>query len=191
MNDPAIAWVRAASHGDEAAARRLVAEYHARLFGFLRRLAGSDAEATELVQRTYCRAWGSLASFEGRCSVSCWLHGIAYRAYVDWLRGGRRFESRTDAWWEQLPASGPAPDAHAVESDAARCVYAAVDQLAEDLRDAVHLHYYQALTLAETATALGVATSTVKYRLREAIARVRQRLGAQSDPVETFRLGSP
>jgi len=31
----------------------------------------------------------------------------------------------------------------------------------------VHLHYYQGLSLRETAQVLGVATSTVKYRLRE------------------------
>ena len=51
---------------------------------------------------------------------------------------------------------------------------------AEEKKQAVHLHYYQHLTLAETAEALGVATSTVKYRLREALETLRAKAGTQS-----------
>ena len=44
-----------------------------------------------------------------------------------------------------------------------------------EVRDTVHLHYYQELTLQETADALGVATSTVKYRLRQALAQLQKK----------------
>lgn len=174
-----MTWVEAARRGDEDAATRLVREFHARVFAFLRRLSGSESDAVELTQRTFCRAWGSLAGFAGKSSVSSWLHGIAYRAYVDWLRSNRRREERPESWWEGLSDPRPRPDVAVADADTAAAVYAAVDALEPGLRETVHLHYYQGLSLEETAVALDLATSTVKYRLREGLGRVQRRLAAQ------------
>ena len=66
-----------------------------------------------------------------------------------------------------------------LDADTAAVVYAAVDALEPGLRETVHLHYYQGLSLEETATALEIATSTVKCRLREGLGRVQRRLAAQ------------
>jgi DNA-directed RNA polymerase specialized sigma24 family protein len=44
------------------------------------------------------------------------------------------------------------------------------------------LHYYQELTLQETADAQGVATSTVKYRLRQALAELQKQLNENRIP---------
>jgi DNA-directed RNA polymerase specialized sigma24 family protein len=52
--------------------------------------------------------------------------------------------------------------------------------VAPELRDTVHLHYYQELSLQETAEAMGVATSTVKYRLRQALSELEDKV--KSDP---------
>jgi DNA-directed RNA polymerase specialized sigma24 family protein len=51
-----------------------------------------------------------------------------------------------------------------------------VENLEPDVRATVHAHYYQELTLQETADALGVATSTVKYRLRQALNELHTKL---------------
>ena len=53
MEAPPDPLVAAALAGDEAAAGKLIAEYHARIFAFLRRLAGNDADAEDLTQRTF------------------------------------------------------------------------------------------------------------------------------------------
>lgn len=182
MNDPTMSWVEAARGGDEQAVARLIHEHHARLYAFLRRLSGSESDGAELTQRTFCRAWKSLAGFEGRSSLSSWLHGIAYRTYVDWLRSDRRTESREDAWWEGIPDRAARPDSAAAEAESAAAVYAAVDRLEPGLRETLHLHYYQGLTLEETATALGIATSTVKYRVREALSQVQRDLARAEQP---------
>ena len=70
----------------------------------------------------------------------------------------------------------PGPDEMAARHDLAARLYASVEKLAPDLRDTVHLHYYQELTLQETAEAMSVATSTVKYRLRQALAELESHL---------------
>ena len=62
-------------------------------------------------------------------------------------------------------------------------VYGSVDELEPDLRQTVQLHYYQGLTLQETADALGVATSTVKYRLRQALTELQRKLDPEPNPL--------
>src|SRR6266704_822901 len=75
-------------------------------------------------------------------------------------------------------ADGPSPFESAAEQDMARQLYALVQQLEEGAREAVHLHYYQGLTLQETAEVLNIATSTLKYRLREALNLLRAQTAA-------------
>jgi RNA polymerase sigma-70 factor (ECF subfamily) len=110
-----------------------------------------------------------LAGYQGRSSFSTWLHGIGHHVYVDWRRKRNLTEPRTDAWWESCATDGPSPFDDAVEQDLAKQLYALVEQLEEEARETVHLHYYQGLSLKETADVLGLATSTVKYRLRSAL----------------------
>lgn len=167
--DTPLQQIAAAQAGDERAAGQLIAEFHARIYAFLRRLTGSDQDAEDLTQRTFARVWTSLANFAGRSSISSWIHGIAHHVYVDWRRADRRGEPQTDAWWESRVAPNPDPADLAASADLARALYAAVDQLETGLRSTVHLHYYQGLTLQETADALGLSLSTVKYRLRTAL----------------------
>jgi RNA polymerase sigma-70 factor (ECF subfamily) len=66
----------------------------------------------------------------------------------------------------------------AARADLAATLYASVERLEPGLRQGVHLHYYQGLTLQETAEAMGVALSTVKYRLRLALGHLHKNLDA-------------
>jgi RNA polymerase sigma-70 factor (ECF subfamily) len=161
--------------GDLAAASELVRLHYERVYAFFRRLCGSDADAADLTQKTFARGWAALGSYAGRSSFSTWIHGIGRNVYLDWRRKGNRLDPQTDQWWESCEAAGPSPFENAAEQDAARRLHALVSQLDEEKKEAVHLHYYQGLSLSETAEVLGVATSTVKYRLREALEFLRAR----------------
>lgn len=176
MNSDASQLVEAARQGSRPAAGRLVEEYYQRVFAFLRRLSGNDADAADLTQRTFAKVWQALPGFEGRSTVSSWIHGIARHVYLDWRRADRRAEAQSDEWWTACASDGPQPDELVLRADMGAVVYAAVDRLEPDLRDTVHLHYYQELTLQETADALGIAASTVKYRLRLALEALQKAL---------------
>jgi len=165
--------------GDKAAATRLIELFYERIYAFLRRLAGNDADAADLTQRTFGRVWQALPTFAARSSVGSWIHGIAHHVYVDWRRANHRTEPRSNEWWADCPALEAAPDEAVARSDLAAALYASVDRLDPDLRATVHLHYYQELTLQETADAQGVATSTVKYRLRQALAELQKKLAQE------------
>jgi RNA polymerase sigma-70 factor (ECF subfamily) len=69
----------------------------------------------------------------------------------------------------------------------AQRLYEAVDQLDEDRRHVVHLHYYQGLSIRQTAEVLNVATSTVKYRLREVLRILRTRIVVEENELNVAR----
>ena len=83
-----------------SAAVEIIEHFYERIYAFLRRLTGKDADAADLTQRTFARVQQSLSSFAGLSSVSSWVHSIAYHTYVDWRRVQRGNESRPDEWWE-------------------------------------------------------------------------------------------
>ena len=170
--------VERARCGDRAAATRLIEVSYERIYAFLRRLAANETDAADLTQRTFSRVWQTLPSFAGRSSVTSWMHSIAYHVYVDWRRADRHAEARSEDWWAGRPAPEAPPDETVARTDLAAAVYRSVDDLEPDLRHTVQLHYYQDLTLQETAEIMGVATSTVKYRLRQALAELQQRLAS-------------
>src|SRR5438552_9728134 len=118
-----------ARRGESRAASDLIELFYARIYAFLRRLSGNDADAADLTQRTFARVWQALPTFAGRSSISSWIHGIAYHVYVDWRCSDRRTESRGDEWWAACAAPGPAPDEVAARRDLAAIVYALVDNL--------------------------------------------------------------
>ena len=80
------------------------------------------------------------------------------------------------------PGLEVAPDIALANQDMAAVVYRFVDELPPDQRETVHLHYYQGLTIKETADAMEVATSTVKYRLRQALDSIRNNLARPQQP---------
>ena len=77
-------------------------------------------------------------------------------------------------------AEDPGPFDKAAHQELAERLYLAVECLEEDRRQLIHLHYFQGLSLKETAQVLGVATSTVKYRLREVMNTLRSEMKCES-----------
>jgi RNA polymerase sigma-70 factor (ECF subfamily) len=184
-DDPLI--VRARNR-EQQAVTELVERHYLPVYAFLRRLAGNDTDAADLTQQTFARVWTALARFAGRSSISSWLHGIAHHVYLDWLRSNHRHTSASDDWWENCRDPRAEPDVQVAQADLAAVLYAAVDRLEPDLRSTVHLHHYQGLTLDETAEALGVSASTVKYRLRGALEQLQKRLAEEPNAVPNLPL---
>ena len=187
MKTEAEQLVNRISQGERVAEVDLIDLFYERIYAFLRRLSFNDADAADLTQRTFGRVWQSLPTFSGRSSVGSWIHSIAYHTYVDWRRASRPVEPRSTEWWAACVSTEPAPDEIVSRKDLAETTYAAVDRLAPDLRDTIHLHYYQELTIQETADAMGVATSTVKYRLRQALSELESKLSPARQPPSSGR----
>lgn len=175
MSDPAQPLIQRARQGDRSAAGQLIDAFHVRIYAYLRRLTGDAIDAEDLTQQTFAKAWQSLGNFAGRSTVSAWLHGIAYHVFADWLRRRKPGEIMDPAWWDACPDPFE-PFAELADRDTAASVWRGVDALPDDLRQTLHLHYFQELTLQETADALGIAVSTVKFRVKTAIGQLQKTL---------------
>src|SRR5215468_8571330 len=114
-------------NGEQAAATQLIDQFYQRIYGFLRRLAGNEADAADLTQRTFGRVWQALPGFSGRSTVGSWIHSIAYHTYVDWRRTNHRTELRSPEWWAERVDLDQRPDDIAAGKDLAATVFGLVD----------------------------------------------------------------
>ncbi len=177
--------LKRAKKADTNAASELLRIHYEDVYSYLRRLCGSRADAEDLTQQTFLKVWSSLDRFKGRSRFSTWLHRIAHNCYIDWRRKNpSNVQSNTDQWWREWTDGNPGPAEKLAQYQLSQQLYEAVDRLDEDKKQTVHLHYYQELSLLETAKVLGVATSTVKYRLREVLRILRNRLGGREAALE-------
>ena len=171
-----------AKKADKNAAGELLKIYYADIFAYLRRLCGNKQDAEDLTQQTFLKVWSSLDGFKGRSKFSTWLYRIAHNTYLDWLRkNAAGTQSRPDQWWQECTDKNSGPFANVVERQFAQRLYQAVGRLDEDKKHVVHLHYYQGLSIRETAKVLNIATSTVKYRLREVFKILREKLSVEEN----------
>lgn len=169
-----------ARKADKDAACELLRIHYTDVYSYLRCLCASQPDAEDLTQQTFLKVWSSLDGFKGRSKFSTWLYRIAHNTYIDFQRGNAGSNrDRSDQWWAECIDKNPGPFANVVERQLARRLYETVNQLDEDKRHIVHLHYYQGLSIRETAKVLNIATSTVKYRLREVFKIFRIKLGVR------------
>ena len=165
-------WARRIVDGDESERSRFVTHFHGPIYRWVRHLCGNDDAAQELTQETFIEALQSIARYEGRATLSTWVHRVAYYRYTHWLR-----EQRRDRHWhvsldQAADCADPASKAH-WESLYLR---EALAQLSEDHRDTFVLHYVQQLSVPEVAEVLGVPPGTVQSRLFHARRRLRDLL---------------
>ena len=164
---------------DKDAACELLQIFYKDIYAYLRRLCSNTADCEDLTQQTFLKVWSSFDSFAGRSKFSTWLYRIAHNTYIDWQRCNNNAQSRPDQWWLECIDHNPGPFANIAERQWAQRLYEAVELLDEDKKYTVHLHYYQGLSIRQTAQVLGIATSTVKYRLREVFKILRHKLEAE------------
>jgi len=170
-----------AKKADSTAACELLKIYYADIFSYLRRMCGSNQNAEDLTQETFAKVWTALGSFKGRSKFSTWLYRIAHNTYIDWQRRNNGIQSHTDQWWQECIDNNPGPFANTAQRQIAKRLYKAVDQLDDGKKHIVHLHYYQGMSLRETAKVLDISTSTVKYRLREVLRILRSKIGVEEN----------
>ncbi len=154
--------------GDDAALAELLARYRARLFAFLTRRSGPDAE--DLFQETWLRVVRARDRFDPSRRFSTWLYQIANNLCRD--RGRRR---AVEAGWRESVAE-PARQERSLEApplDLALDMHRRLAALPDRLREVLLLRYYHQLTEPEIAEVVGIPRGTVKSRLHHAVRALR------------------
>lgn len=170
--------VRHARAGEREAFRVIMQRGNQRLFRIARGLVRDDAEAEDIVQETYVRAFTHLDDFRGEASIYTWLTRIAINEAKGRLRKQRQnvgldaveaMQGR-GAHVIMFPHTDPAltPELDVARAQVRRLLELAIDDLPEDFRVVFVMREVEGCSTAETAAALNIREETIKTRLHRA-----------------------
>ena len=179
--------VKRAQAGDRAAFDDLVRRYRARIYALTLHLTGSRAEADDITQDVFTRAYQQLHTFAGRSEFFTWLYRIAVNRSLNARRDTAR--RRTSGLDDPRVQAAVAVDAYGDPRRAAELrqtyarLVAALDRLSPTLRSTVVLVALQGLSHDEAAAVLGCPAGTVAWRIHEARNQLRASLEGVVDDV--------
>ena len=173
--------------GDEVAQRAVYEAHHTAAFRLATLLLGEPCDAEEVVQDVFVYLFRNLHRYdEGRGSFRAWLRV----ALVSRCRNKRRRLQLPQVSLEALETDGQAPAGPQSEGDPAgmaemrgtrRAVWEALQRVSPGARDALVLRYYEGLSYAEIAAALGCSNDAARARVAHGKVQLRRILAA---PVE-------
>ena len=165
--DPDASLIAGTLAGDREAFARLVARHRDGVFSFARHVVGNEADAQDLAQETFVRAYTALSRFREGSRFEPWLYTIAANLCRSHLRKARwRFLSLESA--AEAAAHGGDPAATALRRDQDRRLHAAIQALPAEQRIIVVLRHLRGHAYGEIAEIVGLPVSTVEHRLRAA-----------------------
>ena len=172
--------------GETALYELLMRRYNQRLYRVARAILHDDAEAEDVMQDAYVRAYQHLADFEGRAKFSTWLTRIAVHEALARSHRRSRYQSLDNAGESKggvmgsLASAGRSPEEAAYDRELGDVLESAVLELPEDHRLVFMLRDVEGMTTDETAECLNLSPENVKVRLHRARAGLRKELYARA-----------
>lgn len=181
--------------GDQRAYGLLVLKYQRRIQRLIGRMVRDVDLVEDIAQETFIRAYRALHQFRGDAQFYTWLYRIAVNTAKKFLLELKHDPTVSESFLanddddetsrkKNEPIADEGPESILAAKEIAAVVNAAMDDLPEDLRQAVTLREIEGLSYEEIATAMNCPVGTVRsriFRAREAIsARVRPMLDRQT-----------
>jgi RNA polymerase sigma-70 factor, ECF subfamily len=173
-----VDWIRRSCAGDPSAFEPLVARYQRMVHALTYRMTGSTADAEDLAQETFLRAYRRLDTYCGDATFATWLGRIAIHLCLNWTSRAQRHDQLHRDWAAQLEI--PAPRAANAEANLPGEIHEQIQQallrLPAKQRAALILTVYEGLNHSQAARVLGCAETTVSWRLFAARNKLRRLL---------------
>ena len=162
--------------GDMEAFDQLVTRYRGKVYAMIVNMIHNEADAWDLAQDAFVKAWKALPRFEARSNFYTWLYRIAHNVTYDWLRkkkvrgDGTEFDDTIrmdsiEAAAPTAPKSISRPDQNAEKTELRNKIEAAINKLSPDHRDVILLKEVDGLKYQEIADRVGCSIGTVMSRL--------------------------
>jgi RNA polymerase sigma-70 factor, ECF subfamily len=153
-----------------------------RIFRYIMSMVRDSAEAEDLTQETFLRAYRRRDTLRDEGAQTAWLYRIATHVSLDRLRQyARRAPSEDDTDLDQVEVAEPdAPSLQQVieQDEMSGCVQSYLNRLPDNYRAVILLHDMHELTAQEIAHLLGESLTNVKIRLHRARIKLRAALQA-------------
>jgi RNA polymerase sigma-70 factor (ECF subfamily) len=186
--------VERAQRGDKHAFELLVSKYQRKLARLLARFIRDPAEVEDVAQEAFIKAYRALPSFRGDSAFYTWLYRIGINTAKNYLVATKR-RAPTVTEFDSEEAEGfedgdqlrdiNTPESMLISKEIARTINDAMEQLPEELRNAITLREIEGLSYEDISTIMNCPIGTVRsriFRAREAIAgRLRPLLETRKD----------
>lgn len=161
---------RAVQAGDKQAFALLVERYEGKLSRYLSRFVSDAADAADLLQETFTKAYVHIRSFDPARSFSSWIYRVAHNEAIGAIRKKGRERISFFDLDTVFPhfASAETADGDLSREQAKELMDECLSRLPPKYREALVLYYYEEMDYAGIADVLHVPVSTVGVRLRRA-----------------------
>jgi RNA polymerase sigma-70 factor (ECF subfamily) len=185
--DPDGELVRRVREGERAAFNQLVLKYRSRVMGIAARMLGDRAEAEDLAQDVFVKAYHSLGDFHGEAQFATWLYRITANSCLNYRKKRQRERQfKTDLTDLDPLRSNGASSPHAVleRQQLKDQLEKSIRALPEDQRIVLILRDVEGLSYEDIAGCLGIELGTVRSRLHRARMEVQAKFKMLCSPNE-------
>ena len=164
--------------GDDDAFRFLVERHSRGIYRTAYRITSNAADADDVVQETFLRAYRSLATYDARASFPTWTHRIAVNCSLDLLESRKRRNAKFDSTDDLSTAASPdaSPERVALGAQMQRAIAAALQTMSGNERTAFVLRHFEGMPLEEIGNILGIKTNATKNTIFRAVTKLREQL---------------
>lgn len=165
--------IQEALSGNQLAYERLMERYYDSIYFMVLRLVKNMADAEEIAQEAFTKAFENLPKYNEKYPFSSWLFSIASNASIDFLRKKKYVEISLEEDKEFLQSQASEstllnPEEHLIQKQNVSTLRKKVEALKEHYRRLLELRYFEEYTYEEIAEELSLPMGTVKTQLHRA-----------------------
>ncbi len=188
INNDQPNFVELLKNGDRQAFAQLVEETSTQIYRTARQILGDEQDAEDVLQETYIKALKALPTFEGRSSLTTWLHRIAVNEALMLIRKRKAptvsvddtqpFDSDEESSGMEIVDFCCLPEKELLSAESRKFMDEAIQRLPQNLKTVFILRDLEGLSIQDTAEVIQITENNVKTRLLRARLRLRQELAA-------------
>ncbi|MEM1379629.1 MAG: sigma-70 family RNA polymerase sigma factor [Pseudomonadota bacterium] len=149
--------------GDEAAMRLIYERHHGSVVAFAKTRLNDQALVFDVAHEVMLDVWRKPQNYSGRSSFRTWLYILVRNKTIDAVRRSSRIEYGEEGM--DLVDQAPLPDDVLQKAQDADRMRSCVDGLSAPHKSAIHLTFFEGLTIKEAAEVEGVPDGTIKTRI--------------------------
>ncbi|MCZ7647703.1 MAG: sigma-70 family RNA polymerase sigma factor [Planctomycetota bacterium] len=173
--------VRRYLEGDSASAEALVEAYWDRVYAYAYRLTLNAADAEDITQETFLRAFRGIDSYSPEGQFKAWLLRIATNLVLDLRKSPKAREVAVDMNQQNAVLVEESPEAQMMSRELVSALWVAIHELAREQQVALVLRTIERFDYPQIAEILNVKESTARWHLYEARRMLRKKLAKRFD----------
>jgi RNA polymerase sigma-70 factor (ECF subfamily) len=174
--------LKALREGRREAYEDIIDAHYASIYRLLLFLTRDASLAEDMTQEVFASAWAAIEGFRGDASVKTWLRRIAYNLFLDVQRRRKRDASLAGCRSEDELGVAADPLSRIMTDEHLYRMYRALDDLEDQERAILLLHYLDGLSYREMARVLHQPAGTLKWMTHHTLEKLRALVIGKAEP---------